>query len=352
MIADTCTSKATNSQAERGFAGQVLKWANILGETGLYRFISPGCLPVFMLHRVADGNDGTKGKMTSHRLRSYLEYLSDHRYQVLSMDALWTLLSERRRIPSRSVMFTIDDGFSDHHDVVAKVFDEFGFPLNFFVITSFLDRRLWPWEDQVSYAFKQSSVMNSDVYLPSGTLYSVNLEEKSVETTVREVRYALKAGCQDKLYQWLKEELFKRLQVDFPSTVPPEYCPMSWDDARALCKRGHGIFPHTSSHRILSTLSVAEKRQEIGDSIERVREELGYLPKVFAYPTGRPADYSDDDMAELRRNGVDMAFNAVPAYVQQGQDYYQLPRFSLPDNRTDFLQIVNRFEALKVRLRG
>jgi peptidoglycan/xylan/chitin deacetylase (PgdA/CDA1 family) len=99
-------------------------------------------------------------------------------------------------------------------------------------------------------------------------------------------------------------------------------------------------------------LNPAEKREEIVGSLKRVEEELGYTPQVFAYPTGRPADYDSGDVNELGQAGFNMAFNTVPAYVRQGQDRYQLPRFSLPENTADFVQIVNRFEALKEKLRS
>ncbi|WP_225316654.1 MULTISPECIES: polysaccharide deacetylase family protein [Marinobacter] len=268
------------------------------------------------------------------------------------MDELWKCLDKRQPIPSRSVMFTIDDGFYDHHDVAARVFDEFGFPLNFFVITGLLDQQLWPWDDQVSYALNHSRSEPTDIRLPSGTVYSVNLEVNSAKATVKEIREALKAGPQTEIYQWLREELFGKLGVDFPSSTPPEYRPMSWSDAKSLRERGHGVYPHTRTHRILSTLNPAEKREEIVGSLKRVEEELGYTPQVFAYPTGRPADYDSGDVNELGQAGFNMAFNTVPAYVRQGQDRYQLPRFSLPENTADFVQIVNRFEALKEKLRS
>ena len=305
-----------------------------------------------MLHRVTDGDDGVPRGLPADQLRSYLRYLTARGYQVLSMDELWQCLHEGQPISSKSVMFTIDDGFYDHHDVAARVFDEFGFPLNFFVITGLLDQELWPWDDQVSYALGHASVMQRDLRLPSGADYSVNLEVASANATVKELREALKTGPQSEIYRWLREELFTKLDVDFPASAPPEYRPMSWRDAKSLRERGHSVYPHTCTHRILSTLNAAEKREEIRASVKRVEEELGYSPQVFAYPTGRPADYDGDDMRELGQAGFNMAFNTVPAYVTQGQDYYQLPRFSLPENPADFVQIVNRFEALKERLRG
>jgi len=328
----------------------ILKVANLVGETGLYRWLCPGRVPVFMLHRVTNGNDDVPGEMTADRLRSYLRYLSRRGYRVLTMDQLWLFLDEGRAVPSKSVMFTIDDGFADHHDVAASVFDEFGFPLNFFVITGLLDMQLWPWDDHIAYAVNLTSIREANLRLPSGSEYSVNLAETSVKRTTREIRNALKVVNQERIYQWLHAEFYPKLEVDFPDTIPPEYRPMSWDDARSLHERGHGVYPHTYSHRILSTLALEEKQREINVARERVEQELAHRPDVFAYPTGRPSDYDRADIEEVKRAGFRMAFNTVPDYVKAGCGLYELPRFSLPENTPDFLQIVNRLEALKERL--
>ncbi|MAB50839.1 MULTISPECIES: polysaccharide deacetylase family protein [unclassified Marinobacter] len=328
----------------------ILKVANIIGETGVYRFLCPGRVPVFMLHRVTDGSDGIPGDMTAERLRGYLRYLSSRGYSVLTMDQLWQFLNKGTSIPSKSVMFTIDDGFSDHHDVAAQVFDEFGFPLNFFVITGLLDEQLWPWDDQIAHAVNHTKISAIDLQLPFGGKYSVNLAEISVRRTIREIRNALKVVNQEHIYQWLGAELYPKLEVDFPDTIPREYRPMSWDDARSLKKRGHGVYPHTCSHRILSTLTLEEKQHEIHEARKRVEQELADCPDVFAYPTGRPSDYDRADIEEVKRAGFKMAFNTVPDYIRAGCSQYELPRFSLPENTADFLQIVNRFEALKEKV--
>ncbi len=324
----------------------LIKLANLVGETGLYRFLCPERLPVFMLHRVMEGKPDLPGALPADTLRAYLEYLATRDYQVLSMDDLWRVLDDGDEIPSKSVMFTIDDGFYDHHDVAATIFEEFCFPLNFFVITGLLDRKLWPWDDQINYALNHSCIRHADIRLPSGEMYSINLTRGTVRQTAREVRNALKIEPQEQIYDWLQEELYKKLDVEFPTDIPQEYRPMSWDDARSLRARGHGVYPHTCSHRILSTLSAQEKHHEINESLNRVKSELAYLPDVFAYPTGRLADYDSSDIEELKTAGFKMAFNTVSDYVRRGQNHYELSRFSLPGDTAQFLQIVNRFEAL------
>ncbi|WP_164735610.1 polysaccharide deacetylase family protein [Marinobacter sp. NP-4(2019)] len=262
------------------------------------------------------------------------------------MEDLWRILEEGDEIPSKSVMFTIDDGFYDHHDVAASIFDDFGFPLNFFVITGLLDRELWPWDDQINYALHHASIPNADIQLPSGEMYSVNLMAGTLRQSARGLRNALKAERQEYIYDWLRAELYQKLDVEFPADIPQEYRPMSWDDARSLRARGHGVYPHTCSHRILSTLSTQAKHHEINTSLSRAKSELGYLPDVFAYPTGRLSDYDSVDIEELKKAGFKMAFNTVSNYVRRGQSQYELSRFSVPEDTAKFLQIVNRFEAL------
>lgn len=139
--------------------------------------LSPGRLPVFVIHRIKEDRDTRKG-ITASQLRGYLQYLSRRGYRVFTMSELWQHLSEGKKIPSRSVMFTIDDGFFDYQDVAAKIFDEYGFPLNFFVITGMLDQEIWPWDHQVSYAFEHSPVVHCEICFPSGTVYRVDLEKK------------------------------------------------------------------------------------------------------------------------------------------------------------------------------
>lgn len=327
-----------------------LKCANLIGETGLYRALRPGRIPVFLLHRVKQEGPYSPGDTPAHVLRDYLNYLVQRHFHVLSADSLCSILKAGHPIPPKSVMFTIDDGFHDHFDVAAAIFDEFGFPLNFFVITGFLDERLWPWDDQVFYGINNSSIRKAEIDLPSGKRCHVDMTCNTARQATRMVRNALKAERQQDIYEWLEREFFRKLEVAFPPHIPADYRPMSWENARQLRARGHGVYPHTVSHRIMSTLSEEQKRREISEACRRVEEELSYHPEVFAYPTGRPSDYDSVDIKLLKQSGFHIAFNSVPDYVQVETSRFDLPRFSLPHDKEDFLQIVNGFEALKTAL--
>ncbi|WP_203300624.1 polysaccharide deacetylase family protein [Marinobacter sediminum] len=263
------------------------------------------------------------------------------------MDELFEMLGEGGRIDPKSVIFTIDDGFSDHFEVAARAFDEFGFVLNCFVITGFLDGKLWPWDYQITYAVHHCALNEVALTLPTGEKYQLNMAKDGAIHSIRKLRNKLKSCRQTNIYDWLKFELFTALAVGYPTDVPAEFTAMSWDNARTLQANGHGIYPHTYSHRILSSLPIGEKQVEIEESLKRVQAELGNKPKVFAYPTGRQMDFDQSDIEELAKCGVEMAFTTVTDYVSKGQSLLKLPRFSVPENAEDFRQIMNRFEAFK-----
>lgn len=329
----------------------VLKIANLLGETGLYHRLCPEKIPVFILHRVHDDTNPDTGGMHANRLRQHLRYLADRNYQVLGMDSIRQIVAKKSPVPPKSVAFTIDDGFLDHYQVAASVFDEFGFPLNFFIISGFLDEQLWPWDDQVAWSVKYATNSSINLKLPDNQRLDLELQGQSTTNTVSHLRESLKTIRQADIYEWIRTVLFPATGAEYPETVPPEYSPMTWDDARDLVRRGHGVFPHTCSHRILSALQDDERESEIKTSRERVEDEIETDSSIFAYPTGRRTDYGDADIRILNNAGFSLAFTAIPDYIKPGGSRFELPRFSLPESPDDFCQIVNRFEALKARFR-
>lgn len=330
----------------------VVSVANAIGEAGLYHRLCPNHLPIFMLHRVHDDSCPEIGGLHVSQLRSYLRYLTARNYCVLSMDEIRGIVMNKAGIPAKCVAFTIDDGFFDHYQVAASVFDEFHYPLNFFVITGFLDGQLWPWDDQVAWAIHHAKNETAQVQLPEGEVLKLDLREEHATKSVKILRERLKKTGQADIYQWIRELLFPATGLVFPEIIPKPYAPMSWDDARDLVRRGHLVYPHTCSHRILSTLDASLRESEILVSRQRVEEELKQGVSVFAYPTGRLSDYGPLDTEILERAGFDVAFNTVADYIRPGERPYELPRFSLPGSENDFRQIVNRFEALKARLRS
>jgi len=62
---------------------------------------------------------------------------------------------------------------------------------------------------------------------------------------------------------------------------------LSWDEARAIAKRGHRIGSHGWTHRLLTRLTDAELRLELERSREVLRDQLGVEVDTLAVPGGR-----------------------------------------------------------------
>jgi peptidoglycan/xylan/chitin deacetylase (PgdA/CDA1 family) len=62
---------------------------------------------------------------------------------------------------------------------------------------------------------------------------------------------------------------------------------LSWDEARAIARRGHTIGSHGWTHRLLTRLPEAELRLELERSREVLQDQLGVPVDTLAVPGGR-----------------------------------------------------------------
>ena len=101
------------------------------------------------------------------------------------------------------------------------------------------------------------------------------------------------------------------------------------DQLRRMRAAGMGIGAHTVSHPILAKLDVAATRAEIDSSRRFLQDVLGERIGLFAYPNGKPGtDYSPDSVSVVRELGFDAAVSTAPGAARQGDDCFQLPRFT------------------------
>lgn len=104
---------------------------------------------------------------------------------------------------------------------------------------------------------------------------------------------------------------------------------MTWDQIRELHKAGVTIGNHTVTHPHMPRFEPPRNDREIRNSDERFRAELGFSPKLFAYP------YGETSLA-IRKQVMDAGFTA--AFGQHsgvgfhGGDLHYLPRFSMNES--------------------
>lgn len=306
-------------------------------------------VPIFMLHRLSSSSKEKSKKYQSH-VKWCLNYIRKHKYNPISLDHLVKSIITGSPINSKSVVFTIDDGFYDQYETGSPLFSEFDIPLTCFVITDFLDGKLWPWDDQITYIINNTKLNSFMLILPEGKPFSYTLTPQNRPQKITELRNTLKKLDQTDLYTWI-EYFYNTAEVLRPSTIPEKFQSMSWGDAQQFINSGHSIAPHTKTHRILSQLSEREAKEEIEGSCSRVETELKGSSKLFAYPTGRTEDYLNRDISILKNSGISCSVVTEPDYYSNKSGLYSIPRFGLPETRFHFIQYLSFFEALKNRIR-
>jgi peptidoglycan/xylan/chitin deacetylase (PgdA/CDA1 family) len=309
---------------------------------------------IFMLHRFAVPELSIAGHPPAI-VRAILAELRRQRFEPVSLHDLFRKLRDGEPL-GRAVAFTIDDGYFDHARVGAPIFAEFDIPATIFAVSGFLDGKTWLWWDQIAYAFTRTRRVKLKARLAGVeieyTLDSVQARRSGASDLSERCQDASQAECLACL-----AALCREADVELPAAPPPEFAPMTWDEARALEKRGISLGPHTVTHPVLSTLAAEDSAAEIGESWDRLRAELGRPTPVFCYPHGRKRDFGEREMAEVHRlgllGGVSGYFGELrPSRYRLPPEICRVPRCGFQNDAVAVLQCVSGLETVKARLRG
>ena len=321
----------------------------------LFRPVTSDLAAIFTLHRIHDPALGVSGH-TPEFLRKTLGYLRQEGYNLISLEDVYKRL--RGEIPPlrKAVVFTMDDGFIDQATIAAPIFAEFDCPLTIFLITGFLDRILWPWDDQVNYVFSTTKQQQLSLRIGDNNLqYEIVSTAQRIECA-KDFRDRVKLVTELEMLQAL-DGLSRNAEVNIPKEPVFPHLPMTWDMARKLEKEGVTFAPHTVSHPILSRLTRERVQYEIGESWRRVREELARPLPVFAYPTGRRIDFGIREIRILEDMGLSGAITMEPGPMDMAKckdrryARYQVNRYALPNNIEDVMQYCSWMEPAKMLFR-
>lgn len=300
---------------------------------------------VFMLHRFSEPDLGIQGD-DPKVLRRALETLRAHRVPLLSLETV--VQRARTGEGGGGVAFTVDDGYSDFHHAGAPLFRELDVPVTVFLSTGFIDGRYWFWWDKLAYACDltgRETISISDLDLR--LRFSSIADREGAAGHLAERIKALPQGLRNEMIN----QALDALEVDIPTSPPPNFSPMTWDQIRSASSQGVDFGPHTINHPSLATLGPAESQREISGSFRRLQEELDAPLPVFCFPYGLEQDVSHGAASLVQAAGLHGALTAIPGYVssdvQTRSDPFLLPRFAMPNNLADISQIAFGFQRFK-----
>ena len=289
---------------------------------------------IFFLHRQHAPHAGIHGHSVDF-LRAALQALRDSGARFVSLRTMIEAWNSGRSVGPDSVAFTMDDGFADQEILFREAFAPMECPATIFLISGFLDRHLWPWDDQVAYVIRAAKDVQKTVEL-SGRPFVLDLTTaRGRAKTLESLREHCKATSLLDPYEFVTR-VAAAVEMQVPLAPPEEFRAMSWETARSLERDGVDFGPHSISHRIFSRLSDADARTELATSWQRLQAELKNPLPVFCWPTGRRADFGARDMALARELGLQAAVSTIPDFAHvrpesRTDDLFALNRFALPE---------------------
>ena len=321
----------------------------------LFGSLTQDFVAVFTLHRMQDIANNIYGHSPEF-LRSTLQYLRREGYNLVSLNDLHQRLQGEGPVLRKAVAFTMDDGFIDQATVAAPIFMEFDCPVTIFLITDFIDRKLWPWDDRVSHIFLTSrkprfSLLIGDKHIE----YDLSTPSQRL-AGANDFRQRVKLIPEAEMLAAL-DRLVISADVEVSQTPVAPYLPLTWDMARQLERKGVTFGPHTVSHGILSRMTRERAQHEITESWRRVKEELVHPVPFLAYPTGRQIDYGIRDMRLVEENGLTGAMTTEPGHADlatknsRRRSRYELNRYMLTNELEDVMQYSSWIERAKMLLR-
>lgn len=281
-------------------------------------------LYVLVYHRVDWQNsqprlDPQNLSATPEQFEQQMRLISNE-YHPVSAETILEALLYNKKLPPRSVLITVDDGYRDFKNYIWPIAHRYGIRPVLFVPTAYVGGGVF-WWDQL-YDALQRTVL-SQVDTPIGMLSLNNLSDR---------RYAFA-----QIAQYMKKSPFNQaftMLSDLCQELVSEpfsdgRVTLDWDDLRELANAGVTVAPHTHNHPALGNIDLEQVRFEISESQRLIMREIGsgshnYL---FAYPYGSRSSVGTIAGEILRNSGFQLAFTMNPGRANLNyDDRMYLPR--------------------------
>jgi peptidoglycan/xylan/chitin deacetylase (PgdA/CDA1 family) len=278
---------------------------------------------ILNFHRFSEDGQRDVGRLPIRRFAEYIEYLTQH-YRVVSLSDMVEEL-QRGLLRPYTTAVTVDDGYHEAFSLAAPVLLRYGVPATFFVVSDFIDGRLWLWTNRLRFVFKRAP-LSPVAFRHRGSNHLLKIRDEGERRRSEDqwVQYAKSLPVAE------QEELIGALAdacgIEMPIAPPDEYRPMTWGQLRALAAQGFDVGAHTRTHAILSRIGPTELHDEIKGCKEQLEQSLGFPIRHFAYPNGKREDYTPQIVEEVSKAGYLSAVTTVPGWNTPSASRFELYR--------------------------
>jgi peptidoglycan/xylan/chitin deacetylase (PgdA/CDA1 family) len=305
-----------------------------------------GRVLVLLYHRVATLRSDPWGlAVTPGRFAEHLEVLRQHA-RPIQLGELSRALRDGR-LPDRSVVVTFDDGYEDNLRNAKPLLARHDVPATVFVASGSIGSEREFWWDELGRLLLWPGTLPQGLSLSiAGKMYHWELGEAEEYTeedfrshrgwrawnkspTPRHSLYVSLSNLLRPIGEVERQSKLKELRgwVGNAPRHRPNHRPLSRGEISKLDQEGLvEIGAHTVTHPVLSAQPPDSQRQEIARSKARLEKVSGHPVTSFAYPYGKPHDYTAETVDMVRRAGFGCACCTIAGVVRKSSDPFQLPR--------------------------
>lgn len=287
---------------------------------------------VLVYHRFCNFNDFDEHKIDNESFEWQLNIISRY-FEVLSLGEIFELKQSGKKIPNRTVVLTIDDGYKDFYLYGFPILKKMGMKATFFVTVNFINQKSWLWPDRIKYALYNTNVQKVNFHF-NNQLFHLDLcgNRSKFNSWNQLSNYCITIKNDEK---WkLINSLDQELGVNIPKDIPEEYLPVTWQELKLMNENGIEIGSHTMNHPILSKINHDELYNEIYNSKIEIESNLNSRVFSFCYPNSAPGDINDTVIKYVKSAGYRGAvFGGLPG----SHDIFQIPRIGINRIKTEFL---------------
>lgn len=315
----------------------------------LHRALRRDSFPILMYHGVVDSDLPVPDWcfVPAEVFRRQMVYLKKH-FDVVSLSQAFERMAHGK--VANMAVVTFDDGFQNNFDVALPILRELNVPATIFLCTGLVGSRETVWFCRLNEALARSS---RSVLNYRGLRFQLAGSEAKGRASA-----ALQSELKKLPPHLLESELRDICQSlgydrDQPLDQASPFRMLDRVSIGEMCRSGLVDFgAHTASHAILSQLDPGAQQSEIAASVSAVEELTGRKCDVFAYPNGKPDDYTEASIELLKRAGVRIAVTSARYHNRSGTDPLLLGRYGIGDNATgaSFRCLVHNWSGPVTRL--
>lgn len=309
--------------------------ANHSGFLSAYTFLKGLATPqvvILLYHRVSPDEDNwflTK-PLSPQSFEKQVEDFSQS-YELLSLDKLAWYIQQKKALPKKALVITLDDGYKDNYLHAYPILKKYHAPATIFLATGHIGTDRLFWYNKVQYVIHATCLVEADVAdLGKFRLQSRSDRLKASSVVVERLK---------RMPEWERNSLVDRLANALSVNIPDDLAKgfvLSWDEVREMSSDGIAFGAHTVSHPILTNLPLEQAKWEIAQSKKDIEERLGQPVTAFAYPNGGTRDFNTQITNFVKESGFLYAVTAIPQWIGPKANIYELGRIYVSEDPNQF----------------